>query len=392
MAEIAFFLPSIDAARFSGGILTVCEYANGLATAGHDVTVISLGPVPTEPLTWFKPRFRLISHTPRFSKRRLVAAMLVRDKQSFRQQALAFLAKEPLYLPQRASKLALLESCAQEFDCSIATSYETALAAFRYGSGRKFYFAQHFEPLFAADQADPQLAEIDARSSYFLPELAIIANSSWLAQQIAQLTGEHPPVCLNAIDHSVFFPDGQPPDPKEKFVVISYGGRHAKWKGFEDAAEAVRIARKSVPNLEWRVFGDASLPPDNRIASYVPLGFITGPHLRREYSQAHVLLAPSWYESFPLFPVEAMACGAAVITTPLGTEDFAFDRKTALVSPPRAPDRLAAAIATLYENDGFRRQIADAGCGIVKRFRWKSAVERMTALLGVEAVSMQQHG
>jgi len=41
------------------------------------------------------------------------------------------------------------------------------------------------------------------------------------------------------------------------------------------------------------------------------------------------------YESFPLFPLEAMACGLAVITTAPGTEDYAVNQENCLVVEPK---------------------------------------------------------
>jgi glycosyltransferase involved in cell wall biosynthesis len=185
------------------------------------------------------------------------------------------------------------------------------------------------------------------------------------------------------VDTAAFFPEGEPADPRQRFVVVSYGGRNARWKGFAEAAEAIRLARAPIPTLEWRVFGDALLPPENPVAPYRPLGFITGSALRRAYSEAHALLAPSWYESFPLFPLEAMACGTAVVTTPFGTEDYVRARENALVVPAREPQAMAAALAELYEDGALRRRLGAAGIETARRFTWERSVARMAELLRI---------
>ena len=91
-------------------------------------------------------------------------------------------------------------------------------------------------------------------------------------------------------------------------------------------AEAISIARAEVPtcDIEWRVYGDTTNEAHETNTSYVPLGFLFPAQLSEEY-RADILLSASWYESFPLFPIEAMACGLPAITTQLGTEDYTTD-------------------------------------------------------------------
>jgi len=340
---------------------------------------------------WFQAKFELVS--PRLPIAQLFGsfmeiplAALRKDKIKIREavgKVMTNFVRVTSYSFRRAGQVELLRDQVPSADISLATSYLTALPVYLHGSGRKYYFAQHYEPFFSIDADYPDLAFIDAYFTYHLPDIQIIANSTWLAKKLSEQTGKEIPICLNAIDHSVFFPDGNPPDSKEKFVVISYGGRTAKWKGFHDAAEAIRIAKRHIPHLEWRVFGDALLPPNNAVAPYVPLGFITGEKLRRAYSSAHILLASSWYESFPLFPLEAMACGTAVITTPYGAEDYVEHMRNALVVPPREPHAMAEAIVRLYEDSILRRALIDEGKKNARNYNWKRSVASMVELLGL---------
>ena len=384
MARVNVFTPAIGRTRFSGGLLTVLHYANGLVERGHRVTVVPLGPSPRP--EWFAPRFEIFAGHRRARLGALVQAGLARRRAVFGAELSRLLAQaagRAGYAFRRAAALESLRGVVPPADVTLATSFDTALPVHLLGSGRKLYFAQHYEPFFAGESDFPALAETDALASYGYPGLSVIANSSWLAAELKTRHGIDAPVCVNAIDQGAFFPEGQPPDPAERFVVISYGGRDARWKGFAEAAEAVRTARASIPNLEWRVYGDALMPPDNAVAPYVPLGFITGAALRRAYSAAHALLASSWYESFPLFPLEAMACGAAVVTTPLGTEDYAHHGENALVVPAREPAAMAAALVSLHRDETLRRTLVAAGLETARRFTWERSVARMAELLGI---------
>ena len=60
--------------------------------------------------------------------------------------------------------------------------------------------------------------------------------------------------------------------------------------------------------------------------------------------------------------VEAMACGAALVTADNGgSRDCAIDGETALVVLPRQPDQIAAAVIRLIEDEALQLRIAGDG-------------------------------
>ena len=96
------------------------------------------------------------------------------------------------------------------------------------------------------------------------------------------------------------------------------------------------------------------------------------------YGRAKVFVQPSLVEGFGYTPVEAMACGAALVTTDNGgSADYGYHERTALVVPPGDPDALAAAVSRLLDDDELRISLAEAGRAHVARFRW----ERTGAIL-----------
>ena len=195
---------------------------------------------------------------------------------------------------------------------------------------------------------------------------------------------------MNAIDQRDFFPDGVKPDVSKKFVVMSYGGRFAEWKGFKDAAQAIALARREIPHLEWRVFGSAMLPPGNSIAPYTFLGRLSDAELRRAYSTSHVILCPSWYESFPAPPLEGMCCGAAVVTTPYGVEDYARDEKNCLIVAPKNSEQMAHAILRLYQDGALRERLGRQAVEDVKVFDMPRSIKRMSEILGIKNESKSE--
>ncbi len=382
MATINIFVPGIHAKKFSGGLLCIFEYANALAGRGHQVNVIPV--TPSGDPQWFDCRFNIIHCHKGYSLFSFVRAKLSTDRATRRRSVRDLLVKlgnKSSYLFQRASQIENLRDMRlPPADISLATMYTTALPVHLFGSGRKFYFIQHFEPFFSIDMEFPAYAEIDALHSYNLP-LEIIANSSWLAGKVEAACGKTVPVCVNAIDFSQYYPEKTA--GKRPFTVLSYGGRGVTWKGFRDAAKAIQLARQSIPDLRWEVYGTSELAPDNEIASYTPLGFITGAALRQAYSNADVVLCPSWYESFPLYPIEGMACASAVITTPYGTEDYAEHMKNAWVVPAKDSAAMAAAIVELNRDPELRERLASQAAIDARNFTWERSIARMAELLGI---------
>ncbi len=211
-----------------------------------------------------------------------------------------------------------------------------------------------------------------------------LVNSPWLQQMLqTELPGVEVQLVPNAIDHQVF--TGAPVSRKqgEPLRIISYGGRNAEWKGFAQMCEALRIVKTRHPQMafEWNVYGDALLPPDNPICPYRALGFLKPGALAQAYRSHHVLLSASWYESFPLFPIEAMACGVATITSQPGTELCAEHGKTAWVAQAQNPESVADAVVALASEESLRMILSQKGQRRSQEFTWSGAGQAMEAAL-----------
>jgi glycosyltransferase involved in cell wall biosynthesis len=383
MKSIVIFTPRIKKKTFTGGRLTLFEYANGLVALGHKVTV-----VPIEKSyrpDWFDCQFDLDLGKPQVLLRNIYLGFAEKKPYLIMSEfgkLLSFISQYGSYSFRKAMQIEWVRNRIPHADISIATSFETAIIVGMHEATKKFYFAQHFEPLFVNESENPKQAYIDAILSYSIPKLNIISNSTWLKNTLMDEVGIESSLCINAIDNRVFFPNEISNLPDE-FTVVSYGGRNAEWKGFIDLARAMTIAREKIPNLKWVVFGNAELPSQNTIFSYKSLGFVQGEDLRRAYANSHVLVAPAWYESFPLYPLEAMACGTALITTSKGTEDYAIHLENALIVPEKNPNSIADAIVYLFNNPELRKKLALRGSLDARKFTWDQSVARMSEILGL---------
>jgi len=108
------------------------------------------------------------------------------------------------------------------------------------------------------------------------------------------------------------------------------------------------------------------------------------------YSASDIFVSASWYEGFGLPPLEAMACGGAVVTTnSRGVMEFAEDGNNCLVVPPRNPEALAEAILRLLSKPDLADKFRKNGPVTASRFDWESAIDRFEAALELSDVQYQ---
>lgn len=267
-------------------------------------------------------------------------------------------------------------------DITVATHNFTANAAFHLMDRTlAFYHIQAYEELFSYNSCLQKLA----RMTYFLP-LRPMANSTWIAKRVSELTGRPCKLLCPGIDTRIFKPVledcGKFARSGEFRVISCYSS--APHKGWKDAVAAMKIvAAGSGRKLKWIVFGGR---PDQVEGLEMEFhGKIFGSELARLYSSCHACLVTSWFESFPLPPLEAMATGTVVVTTPIGTEDYAYNGKNALTAPAKNPQAMALALLKLAGDPQLCLSLAESGMLTAARFGWDNAVKRLEIMFA-EAV------
>ena len=101
----------------------------------------------------------------------------------------------------------------------------------------------------------------------------------------------------------------------------------------------------------------------------VVTGYVSREKLRELYRTATVFVYPSHFEGFGLPVLEAMACGAPVITTTAAAIPEAAGDAAMLVSPGR-PDELARALRTLLASEDRRGALSSRGIRHAQQFSW----------------------
>jgi D-inositol-3-phosphate glycosyltransferase len=110
------------------------------------------------------------------------------------------------------------------------------------------------------------------------------------------------------------------------------------------------------------VFGDA-----------VPHG-----ELPRYYSAASICVVPSYYESFGMVALEAMACGVPVIASRVGgLKETVQDGRTGYLIPWRCPEPFAERLDLLLTNEPLRRSLGEEARQVAQAYRWPVIAEQV---------------
>jgi len=99
-------------------------------------------------------------------------------------------------------------------------------------------------------------------------------------------------------------------------------------------------------------------------------GHLPDEDLRALYSSCRVFVYPSLYEGFGLPLLEAMACGAPVVTSRIPSIVETVGDVARLISPTDVDD-LARGITALLDDAGEREHRSTAGIAHAKKFSWE---------------------
>jgi len=155
--------------------------------------------------------------------------------------------------------------------------------------------------------------------------------------------------------------------------VVLYTGRIEYRKGTIPLLRSVPYVTKAFPNVQYVVAGGRHTSIDDRALNQVLdkdhirahvhlLGHVPWEQLPDWYRQATVFVMPSFYETFCISVVEAMAFGLPVVaTTAGGLPEVVEDGVTGILVPPGDPKALAEAIVCLLRDPDLRRRMGQAG-------------------------------
>jgi glycosyltransferase involved in cell wall biosynthesis len=215
----------------------------------------------------------------------------------------------------------------------------------------------------------------------------VITSSEHSRERAIELVGVDPgrvEVVPLGIDHERFRPDPADDhsalagfDLPERFVVYPAN----LWPHKNHARLVAALARTSDRSLELVLTGqpygrlDALMDEARRagVSERVHhLGFVRSDALPALYRRARALVFPSLYEGFGAPPLEAMACGCPVASSPRASlGELLAD--AALTFDPEDPAAIAAAIDRVTGDKTLRERLRSAGLERAGRYTWEAA-------------------
>jgi glycosyltransferase involved in cell wall biosynthesis len=104
------------------------------------------------------------------------------------------------------------------------------------------------------------------------------------------------------------------------------------------------------------------------------IGYTSDYDLRALYSSCRVCVYPSLYEGFGLPPLEAMACGAPLITSQIPAITETVGNSAVLVDPLNV-EEIASSIVKLWSDPSERNRLSQAGIDRAARFTWEQTAK-----------------
>ena len=347
--KINFILPAIG---HSGGIDVINRYADILANEGHDVVIYKGVIAPN--MHRYSSEMKNVVHQLYCTCKALI------EKKSNR--------KNIKYI------MSVSDCCVREADATIATSWPTAYQVTKLDKkcGKKWYFIQGFE---IWDNKELGL------KSYRLP-LNKIVISTWINNQLYENLSIGPfPVVYNGLDTSLFKPRKDVITERDKLRMTVLMLNHDNpIKGVDDGLKVIKKIRHLYPSIRVVMFG---LRDNTNLPDYIE--YYRNPDRKTLvdlYQQSDIFLFPSHSDGWGLTPIEAMACGCAVVGTNTGfVLDLGKHGENMMICEPGDIEQMCDNIIYLFNNPLKLKSIGESGYDTVKSISWEQSARKLISIL-----------
>lgn len=320
--RVTYVIPTLDVA---GGVISVLQLVNEMVLRGIDARIAALYEEPE------------IREWPMHS--------------------------EPMLY---ASKEELITNLPQT-DILVATHWMTAdwvAQIAKKGKARKtVYFLQDYEAWFYPESDTAKRQTV--RDTYALHNEKIV-KSDWLADMLAE-DGYPTHKIRLGMNLDVFYP--REAQRRSQKTVMAMVRPRTPNRGYNDVIAALRQVKEARPDVQIVLFG-GNIPQENLPFEAAITGVVTDQNaLAQLYSKADVFLDGSVFQGFGRPALEAMACGTACVVTNVGgVNEYARDGENCLTVPPKSPDKFAAAILQLLDDNALRARLISGGLSTAAKF------------------------
>lgn len=343
--KITFVLPGYSRVPI-GGFKIVFEYANQLIRDGYQVCIFFINK----------------NHLKKYPVPRRLKNVI----------ANYFTQIEPKWfeLDNRIKKISSQQKNALSYvensDFVVATAAITAdFVKDNFTNSKKIYLIQGFE------KWDMSPEKIYNTYNYGFKNIVV---SKWLENIVNKNSASNSIYVPNPIDLSTY--TVRRPINKRNDLKIGLLFHSNPVKGSKYALEALKIIKKKYPNVSVEMFGTAVIPKNlPKWISYHKNA--TQKETIKIYNDISIFISSSIEEGFGLTGLEAMACGAALVSTNyVGVREYAINNYNSLLSPVKDVNRLASNVIYLLDNPSIRILLAKNGVKSASDFSMRKAYEK----------------
>lgn len=344
--RICFVLPGV-ARQPVGGYKMAFEYANRLVKENHEVLILYLN------------QDLLKNYSVPLIVKRKIAKILTKI--------------EPKWfdLNKKIKKISNLDLDYKEklgkLDVCIATSAEKTVEEVNKNliAKTKLYLIQDYENWNISDK--------ELIATYKLGFKNIVV-AKWLKQIVDQYSPTGSVLIPNAIDTSIYTETVPIQNRDNHTIALLY--HESPHKGLKNAFKVLDKLKQKYPDLKVIMFGKFPKPElPNWITYY------KGASQKKTveiYNSVKVFLCSTIEEGFGLTGIEAMACGACLVSTDYrGVREYAVNNYNSLLSPVGDIDAQVENVIRIFENKELQKNISSNGIQHVKKFKWSEAMKKL---------------
>lgn len=216
--------------------------------------------------------------------------------------------------------------------------------------------------------------------SFELPDLIVTVSKDdkdWLLERgfpkIGEIVAINPGLSENFLDLNL--------KGSKRGKVIGFCGNWIPPKGISLITKVIPEILLAHPDWEFWVLGD-------RYPEMVQSAFPTTvtsrikvfPFMEKKgdllalYRQVAIQIMPSYYESFGLVMLEAMACGCALITNRVGLGYELVSGEHALIMEEKTEQALYESLQVLINDAELRERLSRGGHDFAQKFTWERAI------------------
>ena len=233
------------------------------------------------------------------------------------------------------------------------------------------YYVLHDQSMSDAHFVDPAII-----SATYHNRDRKIALSGRTAERLQMIGVRVEAIIPGGVADSLFHSVGR--ENSNHLSILAYYWPGEPRKGSSGLLDILRSVRKRYPDVKVSLL----TPPGVRIRDFSTYSNLNEQALAELYRAHSIFVFPSAYEGFGLPPLEAMACGCAVIATKVGAvEEYARHGYSALLCDPGKLDQMEEALQAFLGSPELVARLAANAVKEAQGWTWRQAGMKMDAFL-----------